>query len=248
MGNHPGAGAGIVKIVLTDHPPRWAWGLFAGLPVLLAVPMGLLTAPSEGLRRAVFSEGGFLELAQLGMWACAALCAAWLFFRERAVRGHRMVTLWLGVLALLSLLRELDLHEALNPEVLGDLGVRYRIDWWLDTSVAWWLKGMWAGVGLVIGAAVVVPLVLAGGVDGMPHKDSARLRLLAGAAGCLAMGFVFDDLLRRVITNEAVKQTCEESWELLGAALFLAGVLAGPHTTGGRGAAQDVEVSGEPAG
>ena len=70
----------------------------------------------------------------------------------------------------------------------------------------------------------------------MPHKDSARLRLLAGSAGCLAMGFVFDDLLRHVITNDAVKQSCEETWELIGAVLFLAGVLAGPHRVAARSA------------
>ncbi|MFG0305086.1 MAG: hypothetical protein ACF8Q5_02590 [Phycisphaerales bacterium JB040] len=214
------------------QPPRWAWGLFAGVPVLLATPLGLLASPSPEMLRAVYSEGGFIELAQQGVWSASALCAGLLFWRERGPHGHRMVTLWLGVLAVLFLLRELDLHESLNPEVLGDWGVRYRIDWWLDGSVAWWLKGLWAGVGVLVGAAVVVPLVLAGGIRGMPHKDSARLRLLAGAAVCLGMGFVFDDLLRHVITNEAVKQTCEEGWELAGAVLYLGAVLAGAHARG----------------
>ena len=43
------------------------------------------------------------------------------------------------------------------------------------------------------------------------------------------MGFVFDDLLRSLITSDPVKQSLEETCELVGATFFLAAVLAKPH-------------------
>jgi len=199
------------------------------VPPLLGIPIGLLASPNSGMHHAVYSEGGFIELAQIGLWLAAVLAAFWLFATERECRAHRYQTLWLGVLGTVSAVREMDAHEALNPETLGELGVRYRIDWVLDETVPLWLKAMWGAVFLAIGAALVVPLILGGGIRGLPHKDSARLRLFTAAAGCLVMGFVFDDLLREVITNDAVKQTLEETWELLGATFFLAAVTAEPH-------------------
>lgn len=191
------------------------------------------------MHHAVYAEGGYIELAQIGMWITAVIAAGYLFTTERQSRAHRFQTLWLGVLGTVSTLREMDIHEALNPEELeaavglGNLGVRYRIDWVLDETVPFWLKAMWGAIFLAIGAALVLPLIWAGGLKGLPHKDSARLRLFAAASGCLAMGFVFDDLLRTVITSEAIKQSCEETWELLGATFFLAAVMAQEHRAPG---------------
>lgn len=218
------------------QPPtrsRWLWALLAGAPPLLAIPVGLLASPNSGMHHAVYSEGGFIELSQIGLWLTAVLAAGWLFATEREPRPHRMITLWLGVLATVAAVREMDVHEALNPETLGDLGVRYRIDWVLDETVPLWLKAMWGVVFLAVGAALVVPLLWAGGIKGLPHKDSARIRLFSAASGCLVMGFVFDDLLREVITNDAIKQSLEETWELLGATFYLAAVAAGPHRVRG---------------
>lgn len=199
---------------------------------MLGIPVGLLASPSPGLHHAVYAEGGYIELAQIGLWLTGVLAAGWLFFTEREPRAHRFQTLWLGVLGAVAAVRELDVHEALNPERLGDLGVRYRIDWVLDEGVPVWLKAMWGAVFLAIGAALVVPLILGGGVKGLPRKGSPRLRLFVAATACLVMGFVFDDLLRHVITNHAVKQSLEETWELLSATFFLAAVMAPPHRAG----------------
>jgi hypothetical protein len=198
------------------------------VPPLLGIPVGLLASPDAAAHHAVYSEGGYIELVQVGMWVTVVLAAGWLFMTERVPRSHRMLTLWLGVVGVVAVAREMDLHEALNPETLGHLGVRYRIDWVLDQTVPLWLKAGWGLFFLVIGAALVIPLILAGGIRGLPHKDSARVRLFAAATGCLAMGFVFDDLLRHVITNNALKQSLEETWELLGAVFFLAAVLVSP--------------------
>lgn len=194
------------------------------MPLLVAIPVIWLLARDDAMRIAIYGEGGYIEWVQVGFWVVCILSATVLVAIHRH-RQYRLHTLWLGIIAVVAAARELDLHEALNPETLGDLGVRYRIDWVLDGSVPIWLKAMWAGIFLVIGAALIVPLIFA---NGLPDFASTRGRLFLIAVAFLGLGFVFDDLLRHVITNDAIKMINEEAAELIGVAFFLAAVLALP--------------------
>jgi hypothetical protein len=132
----------------------------------------------------------------------------------------------LGVLALLAGLRELDAHIMLNPESLGSLGVRYRLDWWTDPGVPWVLKAGWGAVFVGVVASVLVPAVRSG------SRPVRQLRaghpatwLLAAAVALLGCGWAIDDLMRGVLPAGWSKLV-EESVELCGAVAYLGAVAA----------------------
>jgi hypothetical protein len=190
----------------------------------------LVLAYSLAARPALLhAEGGPIEDIQFGGWLVGALVCAVLALRGRR-RGDRLMPAWLGVLAVGCAARELDLHEKLNSDVIGSLGVHYRIDWWLDGAVPLWLKAGWALVALVVLALVVLPPLLV-------RPPTARL-LRAGDAGTWLLllaglllfgGYAFDDLFGRgrFIEDVQVTKAIEESLELGGVAAFLGSVLAG---------------------
>lgn len=193
-------------------------------PLAIAAPILVIDLSVGGSNAEVFGEGGPVETAQLVLWGVAATLAG-----AGAVRGRhprRLVTLWFGVICLLCFARELDLHEALNPETLGSLGVRYRLDWWVQAGAPLWLKLGWAVVFAAIGAAVVLPLLL-GDPDAIRalRNRSASAWLFVIGCGLLAMGVALDDLLRDALPL-AFRQPLEESAELLGAGCFIPGVFA----------------------
>lgn len=170
------------------------------------------------------NEHGPLEMAQFALWAYAVLLGLISSGRLRD-RTARMFTVWLGVLACLAAARELDLHETLNPEILGAWGVRYRIDWWLDFSVPFLLKFFWGGVGAGIAIALVAPLVIAwSGLGTLLHSRVDVMLLLVSSAAMLAVGWISDDLLR-VWTSRIPGTYVEELSELIGVALFVFGVI-----------------------
>jgi hypothetical protein len=174
----------------------------------------------------VVAESGWLEQAQAWLWASSAVIAA-LALQSRQRFRPALNDAWLIALALLGCLRELDLHAVLNPETLGPWGVRYRLDWWIDASVPWVLKSLWAVVlGAVLAWVIVPPLILRNPVLGRLRR--AEVGLICFIVGWLALlvGFAVDDLLRPLDLSRAVKYPLEEGSELLGAVLISVSVLA----------------------
>jgi hypothetical protein len=225
MSEHPrvNTASSMPGIPATARPERRAWisalaaGFFAWLSILV---YGLVT----GQLRMITAESGTLEIAQVVVWALAILSSIViaLAFNDRKTRW---TTVLLGVFAVGAAAREFDTHIMLNPEVFGDLGVRYRIDWWLDSSVSWALKAAWAGVAVVVGSGLLSVAWLA---RGRPNFTRARPRLFILGLVFLGLGFVFDDLLRGKVRLD-VAQALEESVEMIGAVFYLAAVLA-PET------------------
>jgi hypothetical protein len=178
------------------------------------------------LRKPLSTEGGVLELLSLFCWGGAVLLAIVAILPKRA-QTDRLMAGWTGLLALIAFVRELDLHVALNPEVLGSFGVRYRIDWWLDGDVSLWLKLGWTLFFLGLGVALIYPpWALRGEFIRRVRQGDAMVGLFLLAVTLSLFGFVFDDLLRNTkFSPLAVRQTAEESCEVLGAAAFLASAL-----------------------
>ena len=192
---------------------------------LVLVIVGCFVGAVSGADLPTFEEDGPVERAQILLWAIASIAGVILSL-SAATRSTRCYLLVLASLAGLAVARELDAHIYLNPEKLGSLGVRYRIDWWLDGSVSLLLKAAWALVALVSIAAVLGPAFFA--------RDAIlrtiRLRTLPfwllGATGlCLFVGFAVDDLLRNRIDLQ-IGHAIEESVELAGPIFYLAAVLA----------------------
>lgn len=205
------------------RPDRRAWivalgvGFFAWLSILL---YGLMS----GQLRMITSESGTLETAQIVVWALAIVSSVVIAFGLKD-RQTRWTTVLLGMLAVGAAAREFDTHIMLNPEVFGQYGVRYRIDWWLDSSVSWMLKAAWAGAAMVVGVGL---LAVAWFARGRPDFFRARPRLFILGMVFLGLGFVFDDLLRGKVRLD-IAQAVEESVEMIGAVFYLAAVLA-PET------------------
>ncbi|MEM9065802.1 MAG: hypothetical protein AAGB51_09970 [Planctomycetota bacterium] len=172
-------------------------------------------------------EYGPVELAQAGAWwvsAAVALFSAGL--GRHGLRGRALLG-WLGVLSVLAFAREFDMHESLNPEVLGDWGVRYRADWWLDAATPVAVKLLWASAALFLVVGVFMPLLIA-----RPHPLRQLLVghpatvVLGLAVAAMAMGYVMDDLLGRdQFIPWTMTEGIEESFELIGAVLWFAGIL-----------------------
>lgn len=173
----------------------------------------------------VHAEGGIIESMQASIWGVAAACGLLALPRQRSPRARSLVR-FLGVLALLALAREFDLHEAVNPESAGALGVRYRLDWWADPTSPIVPRVLWAGVAIAAGGLVARALgrLRPDPIGALGRGDlSAWLLVLAG--GLLGCGYAADDLLRGLLPREGL-QAAEELAELAGAACFLGGVLA----------------------
>ena len=144
---------------------------------------------------------------------------------RQGLRGRAVLT-WLGVLSALAFCREFDMHESLNPETLGAWGVRYRSDWWLDPEVSLGLKAAWASSAAVIGLLVTVPLLIARpspfGQVFAAHPATLLLGFGVASMGC---GYAMDDLLGRdQFISWTITEGIEESFELMGAALWMLGV------------------------
>ncbi|MHB1307206.1 MAG: hypothetical protein ACYDC1_24870 [Limisphaerales bacterium] len=203
------------KELFARHRPHLSW---------VATGAGLAFACVFGLHHAGFrlhQEQGVIERLSLLFWAFSGLVAAWGAARATH-REARLLDVWLGSLAALAALREMDAHILMNPRYLGDLGVRFRLDWWTDGSVSVWLKLGWTvlflGVGLV---TVYPPMKLRRWLWLQARQGNPAIGLLVAAVGFLAMGFVIDDLLRPIrFINLDIKQLVEETSETIGAALY----------------------------
>jgi len=78
----------------------------------------------------ITDEGHVVEAAQAGLWGLSALVAL-LSSVQQTVRADRRFTVWLAVLSLLVLMREMDLHVVLNQL----FRVRFKTTWLLDPSI-----------------------------------------------------------------------------------------------------------------
>ena len=187
-------------------------------------------------RAFLIAEGGPIETAQLIAWLFSALICTALCVRG-PLRDDRLIWCWRGVLALLIAARELDLHEKLNSDVVGRLGVHYRIDWWLDETVPLWLRAGWGLAGLILLVLLIAPpLLIRPPTLRLLRAGEITTWLFVLAFGLLFIGYVFDDLLGRgtVIESIHTTQTIEELAELAGALAYVGSCLAGmrePYST-----------------
>ncbi len=216
-----------------EDPQRPAPAVLRLLASVVVVTAGGLAAygawrrPDLVLQKVVAEEYATLEWVQVWVWLGLAAVAAAACATQRLRRGVYLAW-WLGVVAGLAALRELDLHVVLNPLNIHLLGlqpeqaVRFRLDWLLDGEVSAWLKAAW---GLVFGgalAAVLLPFALAG------YPWPRRLLNFGGFAwlvatgfGLMALAYVEDDLMRHVFQAPIL----EEVQELVGQLMLLAAVV-----------------------
>ena len=172
------------------------------------------------------SEEGWLERLSWVFWLLSVIVAL-ATLRRWPTRPDRLLAGWTALVALLAFLRELDLHVFLNPKHLGSYAVRYRIDWWLNGDVSFWLKIGWLCVFLTLLAALLYPpWALRLRVFRMARRGDAVVGLFFLAAGLSVLGVITDDLLRgSKLIPFAVRQTVEEGSEMFGAAAFFASAL-----------------------
>ena len=149
---------------------------------------------------------------------------------RRSTMDHRLLAFLLATIAFLAALREVDAHIWLNPQHLGALGVRYKINWWLDSDVSLALKLGWALVFLALVCSVLYPLTKSWRTlwRSLLARETVPLLVLASMA-FLGMGFALDDLLRHSSRiGPDTRQLMEETAEALGGALYLVAVFV--HT------------------
>ena len=172
----------------------------------------------------LYREDGILEDISVVLWGLSValsivISCSRIQARDRAQSG------WLGLLALLAMLRELDMQIYLNPQKLGHWGVRYRIDWWLNGDIDISPKLLWAAVFLILATALSwVPLRNWRRWVSCLKELHPAIVLIMGAVILLGVGAAIDDLLRKAkFIPLPLRQLCEETSETCGAAWYLAG-------------------------
>lgn len=179
------------------------------------------------LGRSVVAESGPIENLQVVVWLASAGIAFFGASRPRRPR-ERFWLIGMGVLALAAAARELDLHILLNPETLGSWGVRYRIDWWFDTTVPIWPKLAWAVAGAIAFVSLVVPLLLSITPWRDRFRPSPRAKVLLGVAVVgIFGGWATDDLFRSaLVEGRHWSVPLEESFELMAPVAYAMALLA----------------------
>jgi hypothetical protein len=200
--------------------------LAGALAVLVLIPLCLAYAISSD-PKGLHAEGGPVESLSVACWVAALLlCVASLFRYNN--RLDRLVFKWFSFICALAAARELDAHVLLNPQYLGQFGVRYRTDWFFSNKfkVSIFLKLMWAAIFLVPLTLLIAPLFILRKpiLRLIRNGDVATGLFLLGIIG-LAIGFVCDDTLRKThFISLNLRQAIEESAEMLGALFFLTGI------------------------
>lgn len=200
---------------------RWAAAGVVGAALVVALASAWL--PAGDL---LYRENGVLEDLSVICWVLSCTLAIGAAMRSTAFAG-RLMARWTGWVAVLAGMRELDLQIWLNPQHLGALGVRYRLDWWMSGKVSVWLMLGWAAV--FCAAAVVViypPLKFRRLLFRLLREGDAFTGLLVISVLFLALGFVMDDILRPVgLVTTATKNLIEETSEAIGAILYCASMV-----------------------
>ena len=191
---------------------------FAGLTYLVGWVLGH-SAPLLG-------EDGLFEVGSFGVWSVlAAVCGVAAYRTTR--REGRYLSGWIGWVAALLAVRELDAHVHLNPQTLGEYGVRYRIDWWLNGEVSLMLKLGWLALGSVFLWLTIYPAWSARRMMLRLWQDRP-VSFICIPAGVLllAAGYVMDDLLRgHTFDDKVIRSLVEEGMEFVGAGLIAIGSL-----------------------
>lgn len=171
--------------------------------------------------RSLSQEGGLIEILSVISWGVTIAFSVGAAFRWQTL-ADRLLALWLGCLALLAGLRELDSHHALSPDHLGAYGVRFRISWWLDGNVNPALKVGWLAVFIALLAVLIYPpWKLRLPVWSMARRGNAMFGILILAFFFCGMGGFIDDQLRRTtFIPKDLRHLTEETSEMLGAMAF----------------------------
>jgi hypothetical protein len=195
------------------------WILGTCIVILLIDGLGFLVVRDK---HRLFQENGLIENLSVAAWGCSLLTGLLGCFRTPRWE-ERLIFAWITMLALLAGLRELDAHKYLNPESLGEFGVRFRANWWLDSRTPLWLKLGWGALFAGTCMSLIYPLVAARGVVVKSLREAeVRTSLLIAAFAFLGFGFFVDDLMRgSKIIDFQTRQMLEETTELIGAVLFL---------------------------
>jgi hypothetical protein len=178
----------------------------------------------------VFSEGHVVQTAQAVLWALSAVVALATAGRRRGLDG--VVLAWQGALALLALARELDLHELLHAAT----PIHFRSRWLLESDASLWWKAGVLGLVLAVALVVVAPLVVfRARWRTLLRRGDRETWLLVAALGCLAAGYLVDDIVGRLAgIDRARTKPVEETLELVGALAYwlsVEGERARPLTT-----------------
>lgn len=200
---------------------RWV----AAVTGIVVIIIGLAAWMLPSLHPLV-SEEGWLENLSLVFWGLTIITAL-ATLRRWPTRPDRLLAGWTVLVASLAFCRELDLHVWLNPKHLGSYAVRYRIDWWLNGDVSLWLKLGWLTIFCALLAALLYPpWAIRLPVLRMARRGEAMVGLFFLGVFLDGVGLVTDDLFRgSKLIPFGVRQTVEETSEMLGAAAFCASAL-----------------------
>lgn len=203
--------------------PYLRWALLAGLVLLMGIAVASRFA---GKLDMLYMENGPLENMSLALWILASFGAA-AAYRRWTGALDRAAAFWLAAISCLAFLREADAHILLNPVVLGKYSIHYRIDWILDPAVSILPKLALAGLAVLIGILVFLPLRrLAAPFWKLAIGGDAALGLMVLAVAGQVLGFTLDDLLRgSPLLTVAIRQLSEETCEFLGVCAFFAGIM-----------------------
>lgn len=212
---------GIEASKASDTPRSWrsTVSIFSIL-LIVATVSGVIAG--AGFR--VFVEAGPIEQSQAILWALIAALALYLSMQHTQLPNMAAMFVF-SIAAAAASAREFDAHVHLNPEALGDYGVRFRIDWWLDFDVDFVLKSVWLAIALTMVAVVMVPLWF----GRVPLLRAVRRHrpialLLCAVVVSMVIGVVCDDLLRFRVPL-AVAQTIEELAESVAPVAYMLAVL-----------------------
>lgn len=213
-------------------------------PVAMRMPLALFAAggaclvfcaawfrPSLTLNNVV-AESGLIDPSQPWIWGLTGLFAAFGCARS-AVRRDTLFFFWMGMLATLAGLRELDLHVLINPSNIHLLGlepehaVRFRSRWWLSIETPILVRIAWLALFLVGAGVLFAPFIAAR----VRWKKLALARdpfawSFGVAFAFLAGGYLIDDILLRLADAppSSVKQI-EELSELIGQFVLIAAIV-----------------------
>jgi len=196
-----------------------ALGLLAGLTAVVALSAA---TNIKVLLRGVIPEAFWADRAS--PWALALVIALSASAVLRVRSGRNILLLvWIGIVAAIMALRELDLHALFNPKNISLLGlepehaVRFRVDWWIDAGTPSAVRFAWAGVGVLLGAVVVLPFAFARHPwpERLLRRDLFTVLYCSGIA-LMGIGYLLDDVVaRHLISSRALRRT-EELLELAG--------------------------------
>lgn len=200
-----------------------AWSGAVGVVLLIGI---VLCGAVIDRLNILYMEAGPLENMSLALWLLSAFAAA-AAYRRWTGKVDRLVAFWVAAMSCLAALREADAHHLLNPDVIGRIGVHYRIEWVLDPGVSILLKVGYALLFLPVVAVGFVPLLrLRGGFGRLARAGDAAVGMLIVAGVGVLLGYIMDDVLRGCpFMRKAVRQLIEETGEFAGALAFCAASL-----------------------